>query len=286
MNDQAFDHVFEVTRENFQSDVIEASRNLPVLMVFFAPQIPASVDLAQSAKQLVQSCGGALRLGLVDMSKDPALGQAMRVQGLPSLRAVRDGNLAGALDGPQPESELRKLIDSLTMSSSELLREQLATHVEHKQYASAIALVQQALREEPNNNAFLVELADLQVLDGRLDEARQVLGRIPEDAEGRARAATRLALIERAGALEDEATLRASLEQSPENIECRYQLAVKLAAANQCEQALELALAVMMSDRAFGEDAGRKLMLEIFEVLGKGAALAQKFRRKMFNFLH
>ncbi len=286
MNDQASEHTFEVTRENFQPEVIEASQNLPILLVFFARQMPASVELAQSAMQLSQAYAGAFRLGLVDMSVDPSLGQAMRVQGLPSLRAVKDGNLAGGLDGPQPESELRRLIDNLTMSSSELLREQLGDYVAREDYANAINLVQQALKEEPNNKAYLVELADLLALDGKPVDAKQVLDRIPEDAEGRARVAARLELMSRADALEDLATLRAEYEQSPDDLDCRYKLAVKMAASNRCEEALELGLALLISDREYGDDAGRKLMLEVFELLGKGSALAQKFRRRMFNFLH
>lgn len=286
MNDNAFNHVFEVTRENFQSDVIEASRELPILLVFFAPQVPASQDLAHSLRQLAKAYAGAFRLGLVDMSVDPGLAQPMRVQGLPSIRAIRDGGLKGALDGPQPEAELRRLIDGLTMSSSEILREQLGTFVEREDYANAIQLVQQALSEEPNNKAFLVELADLLALNGKPVDARQVLDQIPEDTEGRARVAARLELISQAAALDDMRALRAAYEKTPEDAECRYRLAVKLAAANKCEEALELGLSLLISDRQYGDDAGRKLMLEVFEVLGKGSALAQRFRRRMFNFLH
>ena len=286
MNDQALDHTFEVTRDNFQSEVIEASQNLPILLVFFAPQVPASQELAQSLRQLVQAYAGAFRLGLVDMSVDPGLAQPMRVQGLPSVRAVKDGSLAGALDGPQPEAELRRLIDDLTMSSSEILREQLETYVEREDYPNAVNLVQQALREEPNNTAFLVELADLLALDGKPVDAKQVLDRIPDDTEGRSRVAIRLELMSRAADFADLATLRREYEAAAEDSDCRYRLAVKLAAANRCEESLELGLALLITDRKYGDDAGRKLMLEVFELLGKGSALAQKFRRKMFNFLH
>ncbi len=286
MNDQTLDHTFEVSRENFQSEVIEASQNLPILLVFFAPQVPASRELAQSLRQLAQAYAGVFRLGLVDMSVDPGLAQPMRVQGLPSVRAVKGGSLAGALDGPQPEAELRRLIDGLTMSSNEILREQLGTYIEREDYANGVNLVQQALREEPNNPSFLVELADLLALDGKPVDARQVFDRIPEGTQGRSRVATRLELMSRASEFDDLATLRTEYEAAVENSKCRYQLAVKLAAMNRCEEALELGLALLISDREYGDDAGRKLMLEVFELLGKGSALAQRFRRRMFNFLH
>lgn len=286
MNDQAINHTFQVTRENFQSEVIEASKNLPILLVFFASQAPATQELAHSVSQLAEAYAGAFRVGLVDMSVDSGLAQAMRVQSLPSLRAVKDGGLRGALDGPQEQAELKRLIDGLTMSSSEILREQLGTLVAREDYSNAVNMVQQALREEPNNAAFLVELADLLALDGKPIDAKEVLDRIPESAQGRGRVATRLDLISRAAKLKSLAALRAEYEAADDDSDSAYQLAIKLAAANKCEQALELGLALLMKDREYGDDAGRKLMLEVFDLLGKGSALAQGFRRRMFNYLH
>ena len=280
------DHAFEVTRENFQSEVIDGSKDGPVLLVFCAPQVPQSMELAGSLRQLASAYAGAFRLGLIDMSQDAGLAQAMRVQGVPSIRAVKDGQLAGALDGPQPESALRQLINELTMSSSEQLREQLALYTAREDYAGALNLVRLALQQEPNNTSFLVEFADLLALTGESGEARKVVMSIPESTEARSRVVARLDLMDRAEPLLDLEKLRKEYESEPSNSEACYRLAVKLAAGNQCEEALELGLTLLINDREFGEDAGRKLMLEVFELLGKGSGLAQKYRRKMFNFLH
>lgn len=286
MNGQDTGHVFDVTRENFQVDVIEASRDHPVVLIFFAPQVPSSTELAQKMSQLADAYSGAFRLGLVDMSQDPGLAQPMRVQGLPSIRVVRDGGLANALDGPQTEAELRQLIDELTLSSSELLRERLDQFMEHKDYAGALRVVRQALEDEPNNPAFLVEFADLLALTGKIEDAREVLGSIPESTEGRSRVVIRLELMAQADGLDQLDRLREVYQNAPNESQACYSLAVKLAVTNEYEEALELALTLLMNDREYGEDAGRKLMLQIFELLGKGSGLSQKFRRKMFNFLH
>lgn len=286
MNGQDTGHVFNVTRENFQTEVIEASRDHPVVLIFFAPQVPSSTELAQTLRQMVDAYSGAFRLGLVDMSQDPGLAQPMRVQGLPSIRAVQDGGLAGALDGPQTEAALRQLIDELTLSSSELLREQLEQFMQRKDYDGALRLVRQALKEEPNNSAFLIEFADLLALTGKVEDAGKVLESIPESTEGRSRVARRLDVMERANGLDGVNRLRKAYQSAPTDSEACYSLALKLAADTEYEEALELALTLLMNDRAYGEDAGRTLMLQIFELLGKGSGLAQKYRRKMFNFLH
>ena len=80
--------------------------------------------------------------------------------------------------------------------------------------------------------------------------------------------------------------LRATLAADSGDLEARYSLAVVEAAAGNAEAALEHAMSLLQADRSFRDDIGRKTMLRIFTVLGKGSALANQFRRRMFNFLH
>ena len=81
-------------------------------------------------------------------------------------------------------------------------------------------------------------------------------------------------------------TLQAKLEQSADDLEVKYQLAVQLVVAEAYEPALELAMDILRSDREFRDDIGRLTMIRIFDLLGKGHDLAGKYRRKMFNFMH
>ena len=76
------------------------------------------------------------------------------------------------------------------------------------------------------------------------------------------------------------------LADGPEDIETLHQLAVVEAAAENFEAALEGALKVLQTDRAYGDDIGRRTMIRIFTVLGKGSELSNVYRRRMFNFMH
>lgn len=283
---QSPQQTFDVTPENFQSDVVERSRQAPVILLFWAEQVLPSVELRRDLEELARGYQGKVFLALADVSRDPTLAQHLRVQGLPSIRVVSDGQLVHQMDGPQPQSALRQLLDQLTLSPAEALKEDLAALVESGDYGRALALLKQAVQEEPNNPVFRVELADVLARQGEVEEARQVLASIPEDAEDRDRPQTRIELLEEAAGLEPLDALEQQHAGQPDDLEVRYRLAVRLAEVGEYERALELALGILQADREFRDDIGRLTMIRIFKLLGKGSEVASRYRRRMFNFMH
>lgn len=277
---------FEVTPENFQSGVVERSRQAPVVLLFWAPEVMPSAEVRRDLENLARGYGGKVLVGLVDVSRDPSLAQHLRVQGLPSIRVVQDGQLVHQLDGPQPESALRALLDQLTMSSAELLREDLAALLEAGDLDRALQFLQQAIQEEPQNQGFRVELADLLARRGDVDEARKVVAGIPEATEERDRPLTRIEFLEEVAGLPDAAGLEARLAADAGDLEARYGLAVHAAVAGDYQRALDQALAILQADREFRDDLGRLTMIRVFKLMGKGSELASRYRRRMFNFMH
>ena len=280
------DIVFEVSPDNFQAGVVERSRQVPVVLLFWAQEVLPSTEIRRDLETLARGYGGKVVVGLVDVARDPTLAQHLRVQGLPSIRVVHDGQIVHQLDGPQTENALRSLLDQLTMSSADLLREDLAALLDAGDLDQALAVLQQALQEEPQNQAFRVEFADVLARKGQLDEARQVLAGIPEDTEERDRPQTRIEFLEEAPGLPPAEELAARLSRDEDDLEARYGLAVQAAAAGAYERALEEALAILRTDRGFRDDIGRLTMIRIFKLMGKGSELAGRYRRRMFNFMH
>ncbi len=280
------EHVFAVTPENFQPDVIDRSAATPVLLLFWAEQVPPSADARRSLEAIVGGYGGKVVLGLIDVARDQTLAQHLRVQALPSIRVVDKGQVVQQLDGPQPEEALRSLLDGLTMSSGEVVRAQIGQLLEAGDFDRALALLRQAIGEEPGNMAYRVELADLLVRQGDLDGARAALAGIPEDSEDRDRPQTRLELAEEAAGMPSREDSAAAFAANPDDLETRYRLSIAEASAGNAEAALEHAMAILQADRSFRDDIGRRTMIRIFTVLGKGNALANAYRRRMFNFMH
>ncbi|MEE8078984.1 MAG: tetratricopeptide repeat protein [Pseudomonadales bacterium] len=284
MDDQNF--VFAVTSQTFQAQVIDRSQQLPVIVLFWAEQAAPAAEARSTLERLVGQYQGKVVLALVDVAEDQGLAQQLRVTGLPSIRVVKDGQLIEQLEGPQAEATLTALLDQLTRSSGDLLRDQLAELLAAEDFSRALEILQQAIKEEPHNQTFRVELADVLVQQGELIDARQVLAAIPEETPDRQRPEYRLAIAEEAAELPDAKTLAIAYEAEPDNLELCYQLAIVLAHAGEFQTALDHAMSILQRDREFMDDVGRTTMIRIFAILGKGSELTGQYRRRMFNFMH
>lgn len=277
--------VFEVEIPSFQSDVVERSKDVPVVLLFWTDQVAPAADTKRHLETLASQYQGKFALALSDVAKDPQLAQQLRVQGIPSIRVVVDGQIANQMEGPQGEGPLRELIDSLTMSGGDLLKAQLEQLLLAQDWDGAISVLKQALSDEPNNAAFKVEWADVLVFKGEMDEARKVLATISEDTPERDRPETRLALFEEAASIDAQDAL-SRVDADENDLGARYELAVTHAVACQYQDALEQCMAILRSDRGFREDIGRTTMIRIMALMAKNSDVAQKYRRLMFAFMH
>ena len=278
--------VFEIDPNTFQTDVVERSKQVPVILLFWTDQVAPAADTKRVLETLVAQYQGKFALGLSDVAKDQALAQQLRVQGIPSIRVVADGQITEQMEGPQGEAALRELVDKLTMSGSDLLRDQLAVHIASGDWDNALASLQQAINEEPNNAGYKVEWADLLVRKGDLDGARTVVATIPEETPERERPVTRLEIAEEAAGMGNLDDLQVELDADPSDLDLRYRASILCAAGGQYEEALEHAMFILQTDREFQDDIGRATMVRIMSLLGKDADIAKQYRRRMFNFMH
>lgn len=275
-----------VTPDNFQAEVIDKSNELPVIVLFWADQVPPSVEARQTLEQSLAGAQGKALLATVDVAADQTLAQHLRVQGLPAVRVIKDGQIADQLEGPQEADVYQALVQTLTLSSGEVIKAQLDDVIASGDFDTAIAMLQQSVNEEPANQSFRVEFADVLIRAGRLDEARTVLASIPEDTAERERPQTRLEFAEEAAGFGPLAEQQAALAANEEDLDARYACAIAAANAGEFELALETAMGILQRDREYRDDIGRLTMIRIFSLLGKGNELATSYRRRMFNLMH
>lgn len=275
-----------VSIENFQSDVVDASQNMPVVLLFWAEQVPESAQLKGMAEKVMVDYDGKALLALSDVAQDQSLAPRLQVQGLPSIRIIHKGAIAEQIDGAVDETRLRTVMDALTQSSIDAMQGNLDQMLAVGDFATAVATLQQSIQEEPNNQALRVELADVLIRKGDLDDARTVLASIPEETEGRLRPQNRLEFVEEAAAMDSVEDLQAAVAANPQDLESRYALAIVQMVVGETELALQICLDILREDREFRDDIGRLTMIRIFDILGKGNETATKYRRKLFNALH
>lgn len=278
-------HIVDVTAQNFQ-EVIERSKETPVLLEFYVEGAEQCMPLAAILNKLVTEYQGKFVLGRIDVQQNQQVAQQLGVRGLPTVKVIFQGQMVQDLEGPQEEAALRDIIDQLTMSPIERIKEQIQMLLADGNRAAAIQLLQQVIEQEPSNHALQVELADLLIMDNRADEARQIIVTLPADAEGIAKPKKRLDFIDQAAALPALVELEAAAANSPDDLSLKHQLAIRLVVDDQVEQALELLLQMLQIDKSFEDELARRTMIDVFDLQGKGDPLATAYRRKMFAFLH
>ena len=218
-------NVFEVALESFQSDVVDRSREVPVILLFWTDQVPPAADTRRALESLATQYQGKFALALCDVATTPQLAQQLRVQGIPSIRVIVDGQIADQVEGPQGEPVLRQLIEGLTMSDAERLKDQLERFTAARDWQGALQILKAALQAEPNNPAFKVEWADVLVHRGDLDDAERVLASISEETPERERPAMRLELAREAASLDGAAAL-SRVAANGADLEARYEAAI------------------------------------------------------------
>lgn len=163
----------DVTDATFQSDVIERSTAVAVLVDLWAPWCGPCQTLTPILEKVVAETAGAVELVKVDIDQNPGIAQAFRVQSIPMVVAFQDGQPVDAFMGAQGEHEVRAFVQRLLPTDEE------------RRVAALIAAgdeqsLRQALDAEPGNEDAIVALAELLVEAGQSDEALALLERIPE----------------------------------------------------------------------------------------------------------
>jgi putative thioredoxin len=282
MTDSPYIHT--VTRDTFRTQVIEASQTVPVLVDFWADWCgPCHMQMPVLGK-LVDEYAGKLLLAKVNTDTERQLAQEHGIRSLPTMRLYRDGQVVEEILGAQTESTLRALIDPYIERDSDRLR--LAALDVHRQGRTeeALAMLRTAQESDPGNNRVQFSLIGLYLDAGRLGEAESLLQALPWAVQEEADARRLRALLEFARVAENAAPI-AELERQRGNqagdSETRYRLAARYVLADRLQEAMDELLYILRNDRSFNDDAARKGLLSVFELLGEENDLVAAYRRKL-----
>jgi putative thioredoxin len=276
----------EVGDSDFETAVLQRSKEIPILVDFWAPWCGPCRVLGPVLERLAEEYGGGFLLAKINVDDNPSVAAAFGIQGIPAVKLFRDAALASEFTGALPEPMVREFLSRFLPSAADKQAVQAAELEKQGKAAEAKALYQTILESEPNHSRALLGIGGLLMNEGDDEAALNHLDKIPLVAEERKEADRLIARLKlQSGADQDESALRAKLESEPNNIEARFDLAQALAAGEKYEEALAALLAVVKADRNFRDDGGRKAMIQIFEVLGSDHPLTEKYRSDLAKVL-
>lgn len=283
----------DITDEDFRTEVIDRSRDVPVVVDFWAEWCGPCRFLGPTLEKLAREYEGRFLLAKIDVDRNPRHAQAFGVRGIPTVIAFRKGQIAAEFTGALPESSVRQFIESLSPSEADELVEQ-AEHLAAEKgkgkgkEKERETLYRKALAADPNHQAAILGLAEILVARGENEETETLIAKLVPGgplAERIEKVSSKLKIQEWAPS-ESEKELRSRLETSDDPGPVLMELGKLLASEKQYSEALEVLFQAAQSSRALAQGEAKELMVEIFHVIGVRDPLADEFRGKLARLIY
>ena len=289
--------VKDATEATFMKDVIEASRETPVIVDFWAPWCGPCKTLGPALEKAVEAARGKVRMVKIDVDQNQRLCAALAQQGLPlqsipTVVAFVDGRPVDMFQGAIPGSEIQKFIDRLTalagdggLADALAAAEQMLAEGAAADAAETFAAI---LGEDPANAAAFAGLARAWMAAGELDKAEAFLASAsPELAKSKEVEAARaqLELARQAAKAGPVTELLSVVLTEPDNHQARFDLALALHASGKVEAAVEELLELFRRDREWNGGAAKAQLMTIFDALKPTDPIVLKGRRKLSSLI-
>ncbi len=287
------DLVKDATDATFMADVIEASRETPVIVDFWAPWCGPCKQLTPVLEEAVKAAKGAVRMVKVDIDQNQQVAAQLRVQSIPAVFGFEGGQPVDGFMGALPTSEIKAFVKRLADlgGGGNGLDEALTQGEEMLDTGAAADAAQvfaAVLAEDAANARALSGLARAELAVGDIARARQTLEMAPPEIAGDPAIAAARAAIELAEQTQEtgeEAELKARLEANPDDHQARYDLALALLAGKDREGAVETLLELFGRDREWNGGAAKEQLFKLFDSFGPKDPLTLNGRRRLSSMI-
>jgi putative thioredoxin len=284
--------VKDATTQSFVKDVIEESKNQPVLVDFWAPWCGPCKQLTPILEKAVKAAKGKVKLVKMNIDEHPAIPGQMGIQSIPAVIAFVNGQPADGFMGALPEAQVVAFLERLTKDriggeERDLLKAADAA-LAAGDAAGAADMYGQLLAEDSTNLPALAGLVRCHVETGALDQAKQTLAMVPADKQNDAAvvaARAALDLAEQAKSLGPLSDLEQKVAANPADHQARFDLAVALNGNGRRLDALEQLVAIVKRDRKWNDDGARKQLVQFFDAWGPADEATIEGRKRLSSIL-
>ena len=288
--------IIEVITENFMSDVIERSKETPVIVDFWAPWCEPCKQLTPIIEKIVREKNGNVILAKMNIDESPEVAQQLKIQSIPAVMAFNDGQPVDGFIGVQPEKNITEFINKISsLKNSSSVEENIIAgkkYINDGDIETAALVFSEILKIEPENISAKSMIARCLLRSDQIDEAENIINSLSANAENNQdfiSVRSEIEVFKNAKnnpiSNEQEDELRGDIDKNPKNQKLRLDLAKLLLAKGENENAINELLKIIEFDPKWNDGEARKQLIEIFNILGNENILVIEGRKKLSSML-
>ncbi len=280
-------NAIELNEQNLQK-IIDDSHSKPLIISFWAPSMPETVDVNTLINTIVSSATDHILFATLNCEQEQAVAMQFGVRGLPTVAVFQNGQPVDGGSGPQTEQTLRDMISKYLPNQMELDFQESLKHIEKMEYSQALGLLTPLLTQDPNNNELKLRVAQCLVETQQFDDIETILSSVGlQDHNTLYKTLmAKLELHQQASNSPEIRQLELALEANPNDHNIAYELAIQYNQVNRNEEALSLLIKLLKQDINVEDGQVKKTTLDILSALGQGNSIASQYRRQLYALLY
>jgi putative thioredoxin len=273
------EYMLDVDEVTFENDVLLRSHDVPVVVDFWAPWCGPCKILGPLLERIAIEAGGGFILAKVNIDENPKLAIRYGVQGIPAVKAFLQGQVSTEFVGAQPESMVRRFIESIVPDEAAVAVEEAQSYLVARQWEEAEAAFREIYMQDEDNAPAALGLLKSLLMSGRGREAAQLIDEFPRGnewvfAEQLEPLATLIAKVEENGPYPEDDPLAAEFYQ-----------AARLISRGNLAAAMDGFLDILRQDKQYRGGEPKDVMLGIFSILGDEDSLTREYREELASIL-